>query len=111
MAAFGPGPIRVPNMHGLWTAACNFHDNCYGSYSTSRMYCDWQFYHLMVHACSQGYDWWNPARYGCYEQATTYFLAVRGGGTDLFIRGHYDACRRRRYSIDFCTAHAVGLSG
>jgi RHS repeat-associated protein len=110
LAGCGPGSVHVPSRGGLFTAACDFHDNCYGAFATSRLYCDVTFWHLMNKACQGAYAWWDPARYDCLSQSLIYFGAVRDFGAPLFIRGHFDACRRRRYGTSFCALWAARLA-
>ena len=107
LAGCGPGSIHVPNRGGLFTAACDFHDNCYGSFSTYKSYCDVTFWHMMNQACKSAYAWWSMSRYDCLSQSLIYFGAVKAGGGPLFFRGHYDACRRRRYQQNFCVSWAL----
>jgi hypothetical protein len=67
---------------GSWQGACYNHDVCYGS-QKGRLYCDVNFWKDMVSAC-KAYAWYNPARYACFLDASTWYTAVR-----IFGAGHY----------------------
>jgi hypothetical protein len=79
-------PSGLVNVH--WS--CDQHDNCYvfhaaGSSEAGRKACDDMFFRLMQQQIGQQVPWWNPAgRLHANNWATTYYWAVRGGGSGPF---------------------------
>ena len=61
--------------------ACNRHDDCYASSSsTDRKDCDEALKDGLDAACKDEFAWYNPTREVCLEAAYGYYLAVRQWG-------------------------------
>jgi hypothetical protein len=61
---------------GKWQFTCYRHDVCYGS-QWGRKFCDARFWHNMIADCKNAYPWYTLERYGCFANATVWYLAVR----------------------------------
>jgi hypothetical protein len=69
--------------------ACYAHDVCYqnhrlNGHAESRFGCDNIFLGKMRHECEYRHGWWSPARYTCYDVASTYYGFVRAFGARAY---------------------------
>jgi hypothetical protein len=87
-ASYGDGCTKVPDSYlgANFRPACDAHDLCYGSDSTTdRLVCDKRLAADLVVACKNKFGKYNPLRYSCIDMSGKYYLGVRAFG-----RSHYD---------------------
>lgn len=70
----------------LFTPACNRHDRCYGVPGILQKNCDERFRKDMMAVCA-GLEKTDPFNALCAATASTWFLAVRGGGSGHLAGG------------------------
>ncbi len=111
----GPGKRRVPDFFGTLRAACDFHDACYGSWTTTKSYCDETFLAMGERACKSRYgSWWQwGAQAACFAVITAYYEAITSApyvesqADKRFLAGHVDDCLRVHPGhVAFCTRAA-----
>jgi hypothetical protein len=90
------GPFKIPQGYGdaNFTPGCNDHDTCYEDCNySSHAYCDSKFGNDLLDICAVSYPDINTLpRFGCYELATDFEIAVRVGGDCAWIAAQHKAC-------------------
>lgn len=76
-------------------AACNKHDNCYGTWRRAKSACDSQFHTNMVRTCG------GLRIINCRAAAQAYYRAVRHFGNGAYNNGQRGAGLRRPLSVKF----------
>ena len=72
-----------------FTAACQWHDDCYGTCGNTKEFCDIGFYNRMMNSC-RNVSW--IYRFSCRSNARTYYYAVKWAAGGAYEDAQKEVC-------------------